>query len=383
MTRTRSRVRDAHEQTVYRKVAGTVVTNHVEIVQTVSVCKDDTCPYPYTANIPGQIDHFTRTSVICSGESNPDPEASSRTVITSWIPDYVAGAPVNHIAIPGIPSVSDDALKVLAFSNPNRGGKADLAQDIIEGLPGLPGRIKGAGDSVIEGGAKAHLWWSFGISPLIDDIIHLMEFQQEFNQRLREFNSLFGKGGLRRKITLGRYSAQGDAGSTVYQSLYFSLIGNRYKRTNLDRWGVVRWHPHGWSLLDIDPLTLHARIKELLLGTDFTPDSIWRKMPWTWLIDWFTTVGLWMKANKNNFPILPGPVCIMDHTVTQDSIIVTSKSDWIKVSGRVFSHETKQRNVVNPGSLSPSFFRPSTDWGLGKSSILGSLAIDRLGKGRF
>jgi hypothetical protein len=368
-------------QHVYRKVTDTVVTNHDEAVYTVSTCKDDTCPYPYTANIPGQIDHYTRNTVICNGDSNPDPNASSRTVITNWIPDYVAGAPVNHIVIPGVPSVSDDVLKVLAWTNPNRGGHVDLGEDLIEGLPNLPGRIKGAGDSIIDRGADAHLWWEFGFGPLIEDILKLMEFQKEFNQRLKEFNSLFGKGGLRRKIQLGRYSAMGDAGSTVYQSNYFSLIGNRFKRTNLERWGVVRWHPHGWSLLEIDQLTLHARIRRLLLGLDGSPDSIWRKLPWSWLIGWFTNVGLWMKVNKNNFPVLPGPVCIMDHTTTQDSIIITSKSSWIDVRGRVFSHETKQRTVVNPGSLSPSFFRPSTDWGLGKSSILGSLAIQRLPNG--
>lgn len=379
MTRVRNRVVNRHIQSVYRKVAGTVVTNHDEAVDTVSVCHDDTCPYPYTANIPGQIDHWERTGVICSGTSNPDPNANTTTRINNWIPDFIAGSPMNHAVLSGVPSVSDDALKVLAFTNPNRGSGTDIGQDLIESLSGLPVTIKRAGDSITDG-ANAHLWWEFGYGPLIEDILSLLNYQEDFERRLREFNSLFQKGGLRRKVSLGNYSESGDVGSTVYQSNYFSLIGRRKYVTTMSRWGVVRWHPHGWSLLDISEVEMRGRVRRLLYGLDASPDSIWRKLPWSWLVGWFSTVGLWLQANKNNFPVLPGPVCIMDHTVTQYNLQITSKSDWINVSGRTFSHETKQRNVVNPGSLPVSFFRPAEDWGLGKSSILGSLAISRYGK---
>lgn len=380
MTRIRNRVRNRNVQHVYRKVGGVVITNHDEVVDDLSVCKDDTCPYPYTANIPGQIDHYVRSGIICQGDTDPgNPNSSNRTVITHWIPDFVAGTPISHAPLIGVPSAFDDALKVLAFTNPNRGSGTDIGEDLIEGLAGLPTKIRSAGDSIRDG-ANAHLWWSFGYPPLIEDILSLMDYQEVFEQRLREFNSLFQKGGLRRKVNLGSYSGSGTSGTIAYQSNYFSILAKHSWQTSMQRWGVVRWHPHGWNLLEISEVEMRGRLRRLLYGLDASPDSIWRKIPWAWLTGWFTTVGLWLQANKNNFPVLPGPVCIMDHTVTQLSMLPTSKSSWINVAGSTYSRETKQRTVVLPGSLPVSFFRPSTDWGLGKSSILGSLAIQRLGK---
>lgn len=380
MSRTRNRVDYENTQSVYRKVSGSVITNHEEIVQEVSTCIDDTCPYPYTANIPGQIDHYDRKGIICSGDSNPGiPEPANRTVIKNWIPDYVAGSAVTHPTFANLPPAGFDALKVLAFTNPNRGSGTDIGQDLVESLTGLPIKIKRAGDSITDG-ANAHLWWEFGYGPLIQDILDLARFQEVFEQRLREFNSLFQKGGLRRRVGLGSYSAQGSGGLKAYQSNYFSLIGEHRYISTLERWGVVRWYPHGWSLLEISEEEMRGRLIRLLYGLDLSPDAIWRKIPWTWLIGWFSSVGLWMMANKNNFPVTPGPVCIMDHTRTQFSLRITSKSDWINVSGRNWGRETKQRTVVPSGSLPVSFFRPDNDFGLGKSSILGSLAITRLGK---
>lgn len=383
MTRTRSRVVDQHTQHVYRKVTGVVVTDHDEVVQTLSVCKDDVQQgggYPFVDNHPLLIDHYDRSSMIANGESNPG--GSSNTKITSWIPDYIATAPLNHGNPAGVPSALDDALKVLARTNPNR-TNIDIGEDLIQGLPGLPLSIKRAGDSIIDNAARDHLWWSFGFKPLIEDILDLLKYQEMFEQRLREFNSLFDKGGLRRRVQLGTYSSFSNLGSTVLQSNYFSIIATRLAHTSINRWGTVRWYPYGWQLLDIPETELRARIRRLLLGLDASPSSIWRKLPWTWLAGWFSTVGLWLQANKNNFAVLPGPVCIMDHTQTQYTFSLTSKSDWISLSGRTASHESKQRTVVLPGSLPISFFRPSHDWDLGKSSILGSLAITRLGQGKW
>jgi hypothetical protein len=377
MSRSRNKVDNAHVQHIYRKVDGTVITNHDEVVNEISNCKDDTCPYPYTVNIPMQIDHYDRTGIICQGDSNPTDYGDSRYIVTDWVPDYVAGSSITHPVF-AMPTAGADALKVLALTNPNRGSGVDIGEDIIEGLSGLPVKIKRTGDS-IKDAADAHLWWSFGYEPLLEDILKLAEFQKEFERRLKEFNSLFKKGGLRRRIDLGSYSAQGTGGIKAYNSNYFNLNGEHRYISTVKRWGVVRWRPYGWSLLELPEDEMRAKLIRLLYGLDLSPDAIWRKIPWSWLINWFSTVGQWMSANKNNFPVLPGPVCIMDHTITQFSLRITSQSSWIKVNGRNWGRETKQRTVVLPGDIPVSFFRPGSDFGLGKSSILGSLAISRLG----
>ncbi|UJQ85338.1 MAG: putative maturation protein [Leviviridae sp.] len=285
---------------------------------------------------------------------------------------------MNHVIPPDLPSAGADALKVLAYSNPNRGSGGDIGQDLIEGMPGLPGLLKSTGDSVLKKGADSHLWWEFGMEPLIDDLYKIYEYRQIFYQRLKEFNSLFMKGGLRRRINLGSYSATTEDASVGIQTNYFFVTARRVTTTKVKRWGVVRWYPYGWSLLDLADGELEGRLRRLLYGLDLSPESLWNKMPWTWLTNWFTTTGLWLKANKSNFAVKPGPVCIMTTYETTIEFKVLSKTSWISVSGSSIKHVTKERQVIPSGGIPFSFFRPNSDFGLGKSSILGSLAIQRL-----
>lgn len=363
---------------VFRRVGGTVITNKDVIVKDESTCIDDTTPYPHTTPIPCTIDHYTRGSIKCNGQSGPNPLASNFTKIDDYVPDYCAGTSMNHVIPPDLPSAGSDALKVLAYSNPNRGSGSDIGQDLLDGFPGLPGLLKSTGDSILKKGADSHLWWEFGLDPLIEDLKKIYEYQKIFDQRLREFNSLFKHGGLRRKINLGSYSATSEDPSVALQTNYFAVTARRVTTTKVKRWGVVRWYPHGWSLLDYTDIELEARIRRLLYGLDLSPEAIWNKMPWTWLSNWFLTTGLWMKANKSNFPVTPGPVCIMTTYETVLEFKILSKTSWISVSGGSIKHVTKDRAVVPSGGIPFSFFRSDNNFGLGKSSILSSLAIQRL-----
>lgn len=386
MSRTRTKVDAVHTGHVFRRLQGNVITDHDEICKNLSICLDGTSKYPYTTSMPCDIDHFQRDTMTMNGQSTANPLASNLTKITDMVPDYCVGTPMTHLALPDMPSAGDDALKVLAFSNPNRGSGADFGQDLLEAYQLLPKSIFAAGKSAIERGANAHLWWEFGLGPLIDDLKKLMEHQKRMEQRLREFNSLFQKGGLRRRINLGSYSASSGPKSVALQSNYVTWTANRTITTTATRWGVVRWHPHGWTLLDFTEVEMRGRVLRLLYGLDLSPEAIWNKIPWTWLVGWFTKVGLWLKVNKNNFPVTPGPVSICTTYETTYNFTTTSKTSYLQTSGDTITHQTKKRQIVPSGTYPLSLMRGrDTDIyrELDKSSILGSLAIVRLGNGRF
>ncbi|UJQ85474.1 MAG: putative maturation protein [Frobavirus nemorishabitans] len=386
MSRIRTKVDSVHTGHVFRRVLGNVNADHDEICKNLSVCLDGTSPYPYTTAMPCDIDHFQRDTMIMFGQSNSNPLASNFVKITDMVPDYAAGTAMAHLPLPTMPTAAQDALKVLAFSNPNRGSGADLIQDVMEGYSLLPSSIYKAGKSVFERGADANLWWQFGMKPLIDDLKALLEHQQRLEQRLREFNSLFQKGGLRRRINLGSHSASDGKVRVALQSNYVSWQADREITTTATRWGVVRWTPVGWTMLDISRKEMIGRVRRLLYGGDLSPESLWNKMPWTWLVGWFSTVGLWLKANKNNFPVIAGPVSICTTYQTQFTFSTTSKTSYLQTRGDTISHQTKKRQIVPSGGIPLALMRQPGDdiyREASKSSILGSLAIVRLGNGRF
>lgn len=386
MSRIRTKVDAVNTGHIFRRVLGTVNADHDEVSKNTSVCLDGTTPYPHTTPIPCDIDHFDRNTMFMNGQSKADPLASNFLKVTNMVPDYCAGTAIAHLTLPSLPTAEEDALKVLAFSNPNRGSGADPIQDVMDGYQLLPKAVFAAGKSVFERGANADLWWQFGMEPLIDDLRKLLKHQELLENRLKEFNSLFQKGGLRRRINLGSHSASQGKVRVALQSNYISWQADREITTTATRWGVVRWYPHGWTMLDVSRKEMIGRVRRLLYGSDLSPESLWNKMPWTWLVGWFSTVGLWLKANKNNFPVHPGPVSICTTYQTQFTFSTTSKTSYLETRGDTISHQTKKRQVVPSGGIPLALMRrPGKDLyqEASKSSILGSLAIVRLGNGRF
>jgi hypothetical protein len=77
--------------------------------------------------------------------------------------------------------------------------------------------------------------------------------------------------------------------------------------------------------------------------------SVWNSLPWTWLIDYFGTIGSFIEASGGKLPYEVRNMCIMFHTV--DTVTLEPVGPYSgDFSGGHNRTETKQRTVY----LSPT-----------------------------
>lgn len=178
-----------------------------------------------------------------------------------------------------------------------------LGELLREGLPSLVGLalIKNGG---IRGGSGEFLNYQFGIAPLISDLQSLCLSVKEANRLLESFNSRHGKH-FRRRYTFPIDKTTEDISNvpgsqiigTVPASSYHS--GPTSVRANvIRRASTTTWF--SGAFVYATPTTddgIYSQWQEFeananhLLGTRITPETIWNLTAWTWLIDWFLSLG--------------------------------------------------------------------------------------------
>lgn len=379
MARTRKRVTFVNIGHRYRKVSGTIVNDNDVVTQDVSTISDETHKYPYTVSDPMTLNRVDRSRF--KRVNGAFKNSITDIKVTNDMTEYVRGAAFGHLALPDMPSLASDALKVLAFSNPNRTGSG-IGQDLADLGSIIPKGLFATGKSILTRGAEANLWTQFGILPLIEDVKAVFEYRRRVNQRIHEFNSLFLKGGLRRRINLGDYSAQTENPSVALNSNVYTCRARMVHTTQAKRWGVVRWTADGWSLFDLRDKELESEVTRLLYGVDIDPVSLWNLLPWTWLIGWFTNINLLMAANKGNFKVKASSISIMTHTRSDYDFHVTSLSTGFTGGSGTVVSERKQRDIV-PVSATAHIAWNNLNFGFSRTSILASLGIQRWSHGKW
>lgn len=218
-----------------------------------------------------------------------------------------------HLAIPGRPTNSELGTKLLAETNPSR-PVVDLPVLLGE-LPEFVHLARGYGNGWLKAIARGNLTYQFGIRPLISDLTSLMSFHDEYAKRMRELRSL-KQGTLRRKRALfrGRTTSGGswvvNSGSTNGGT----IDTNFSKITEEEVWGFTRWKPSiGFPETD-DALRTAAWRAVLGLTVDFS--TAWNLMPWSWLVDWCTSAGDYLLANRNIIPCTATGTCVMSRQTT-------------------------------------------------------------------
>jgi len=100
--------------------------------------------------------------------------------------------------------------------------------------------------------------------------------------------------------------------------------------------------------------------------------TLWEAMPWSWLIDWGSNVGDYLKAHRNIVPAELQSVSLMEHSVTQAHIpaSVIGGDLWISQIDVMKETKTRRKVIVAPTAHFP--FLTGNQLG-----ILASLAITR------
>lgn len=145
-----------------------------------------------------------------------------------------------------------------------------------------------------------YLNYEFGWKLFVRDLIKLFNFQQDLDKQLRQLRRDNGKV-VRRRGTITRTESSTVSEDTGISGLYPSLTTGFYDgtATNVHKralYTTVRsryWFSGAFRywIPDIESAEWPARAKRALLGINPTPHLLWEVLPWSWLVDWFSSIG--------------------------------------------------------------------------------------------
>lgn len=271
------------------------------------------------------------------------------------------------------------ATEAAARTNPSR-PYVDVPVNILE-LGSRIGRIRDIGREFFAGGyirgrgpirtaASVNLLYQYGLAPIVGDIVKLTNFNDQLQRRMLEVGKLAGPNGLRRTLGVGAWSATHTM-SRVMQSNQFFWTAPVTRVTRQS----VRAHLRWIAETEFGGMTNTERqwsAVRALQGLTLDGSTLWESCPWSWLVDWGSTVGDWFKANRNIIPATLSGVHIMRETVTELTTPAVSFGSAGQMSPIRVVHTSKTR--------SPSFVAPVAHFPFlsgNQVGILASLAVTR------
>lgn len=362
--------------TFYRELDGVVVTDSVAHAWDFHRCQDIAGKYTahghHIVDHPLIVTHISRNEV--QGMTGTYQNGTFIARYKNWPTSYARLTEPAHLEVAGVPDLNADALRVLAMTNPGRNGPGSWGETLGD-IGELPKLLHKAGGSFLKRAANGKLTWDWAILPVFEDLLRLFDIQRDIERRLRELESLQKKGGLRRKVELGRYSASSGPGSiTTFESNYAVVRGFTTRITEIHRWGTVRWKiPDGMSLPPLPPDVLRGWARRHVLGLNPDLGLLWETIPFSFLFDWWRNVGNWLDAQNRSLPAEPSDVCIMTHYRTKQVMTVSERTPWVTGGGGLLIRETKRRDIVS--GLPPVLSSQGPKLGPGQLTNLGAMLV--------
>lgn len=226
--------------------------------------------------------------------------------------------------------------------------------------------------------SMANLTLQFGVLPLVNDVMSSFLWTESIDARIKELDRLHSGTGLKRRVRLISEFKEFDV-SDVALSESPNYWGTIKVRQKAERWATIRYRPT--SLSPSLPSLLankRAGLRNMLSGLtlDAIGQSAWELLPWSWLSDYFGSVGDVLQAN-NNYLKTSFSGSLMTHLSSEWShqqVIFTYSNGTVTLTPGEFAWHKKSRLPMN-GSNLPSFGIPFL--GTRQLSILGSIHATR------
>lgn len=298
---------------------------------------------------------------------------------SSWFLNYVAdvcrGPIADHLDTNAMPT-QVAATRTAAATNPSS-PYVDVAVSGAE-LREIPSLIRRAGNSALARTGGAILKTNFGIMPLARDLARLYNLTSEVDKYVQVIERLKRKRGLRRTIQLGTWSEEATQFRWVQTNNTFHG-GNFVSSTSETVWGHARWTPTAELDQFRTPEAIRALATRAAIGLAVDPSTFWNLTPWSWLIDWCSSLGDYLASQRNIIPATLTELVVMRHRRTEESWPGASwLGPWdipVNISAIKSYRDTKQR--------APSFPTPFAAWlpflNVRQASTLAALAANRLG----
>lgn len=265
--------------------------------------------------------------------------------------------------------------------------KVNLPLFIFE-LKDIPMMLKHAGDllhkiktpsrlSLDKEAAAATLAYQFGWAPLIQDLRKLINFSELVHKRQLELKSANSSKGLKRNMTFFDDTTS-KTESQLLTSFFGVVTADVVVTTQHKVWATCRWKLRSGQQFGREPSYKEAFKSALGFSAGQIPITVWKALPWSWMIDWFTDTSNILQASYNMIYYTPTQACIMEYrsvreTWPEASLNSSTMSGRVTAGGRFY--ESKNRSVQLIPSVKPVLRVPFLD--TFKLSILGSLAILR------
>lgn len=161
----------------------------------------------------------------------------------------------------------------------------------------------------------AYLGWTFGWDLLAKDLIAMLDSAMSIDKRVHDLEALKA-GELRKSATL--FTGKFPLLVQTYVGPLYSATS--YLQFNLEYddkiWARVRYKPSAFTLHAIGNDTL-STARSLAYGHVPSIATIWNAIPWTWLIDYFSTIGDYLNATRNNLQVIVDDIAVMKHQTIQ------------------------------------------------------------------
>lgn len=189
-------------------------------------------------------------------------------------------------------------------TNPNVNLGQFLGELIKDGLPTVPNILKWQAkaqsfSALAKHGSKEYLNVQFGWAPFIRDVVDAVKMALDYSKKLRQFARDSGKPIKRRRslpitqtiTTSGPFTSYGAPAFPLYNY----LSSGKYVQTVTT--STEHWFSGAFTYYLPLERTLEEKLRRWeaqankLIGSRLTVDLLYKLTPWTWLVDWFTTMG--------------------------------------------------------------------------------------------
>lgn len=264
--------------------------------------------------------------------------------------------------------------------------KVNLPLFIFE-LKDIPMMLKHAGDllhkirspsglSPHKEAAAATLAYQFGWAPLIGDLMKLTQFAELTKRRQQELSKANSQRGSMRRMSFPDKKDVVVEDNKLLISDCGLVYGSITKTRITKSWATCRWKARGGQMIGKEPSHNEAFRSALGLNLGMIPITIWKALPWSWMIDWFADISNVMQANYNMIFYSPSAINFMENRV-----VITETSGGSNASGNTSATvsagslkiERKLRSQLSTSAAKVTLRLPFLD--NFKLSILGSLTI--------
>lgn len=306
------------------------------------------------ADSPFDSRQYKGTYPNVSGEIKPTFSVSVDTVRFNVF--TLQALPIEMTAMSPLSAPNGWLLDLVAGTNPSR--PVLNIPEAIENIVSLPKMVKNLGDLIMSPASRAspkglageYLGVQFGWLPIIEDLTKLLNVQDYVLKRNRELQQLYSGKGLRRRLKFADDSTVQviNSGYGVATSLLTHSCSLSIKRST---WGTIHWYPTSLPPYHPDDRRWNDLSRRLVLGA--TPEAmlngIWKVIPWTWLIGWFTNFGKYTLANSWTVPATHSAGCFMSKA---EATYVSAGVSCTNTSVFKMDHTGKATRVVRTRQVS-------------------------------